>query len=362
MSKTKDLVCEEALEAVLPLRRAGVGVTMGGGKTLIGLRHMDANYTDNARFLVVGPKNEVYNTWSEEADKHGLSYLKEHFDFSTYLSLTKQDLSNYDVIYLDECHSLKYSHEACLNAYAGKILGLSGTPPKYEHSEKGKMVAKFCPIVYRYITDEAVEDKILNDYEIIVHLLDMGTVKNVMMKTKDGRTWFSSEREIYNYWTNKIDEAVTGKMIQMARIMRMKAMQDFKSKEDYTRILMGQIVEKLIIFANTQEQADRICKHSFHSGNPMSDTNLIGFKGGSIMKLSCVHQLSEGVNIPNLKEEIIMHAYSNERKSAQRIGRGLRLDPDDKARIHVLCYRNSIDETWVKNALSGFDQSKITWK
>lgn len=361
MSKTKDLVCKEALGATLPLRRAGVGVTMGGGKTLIGLRHMDANYTDYAKFLVVGPKNEVHNTWKEEAVKHALPHLLEHFDFSTYLSLAKQDLSNYDVIYLDECHSLKNSHEACLNAYTGKILGLTGTPPKYERSEKGRLVAKFCPIVYKYITDEAIEDGILNDYQIIVHKIPLNSIRNIPMH-KNGATWFTSERDSYNFWTNKIDIATTGKAIQMARIMRMRAMMDFKSKEVYAKSLAARISEKVLIFANTQEQADRICTHSFHSENPNSQANLDDFKSGKIMKLSCVHQLSEGVNIPNLKEEIIMHAYSNERKSAQRIGRGLRLDPDDKATIHILCYEGTVDEIWVRNALAGFDQNKITWK
>jgi superfamily II DNA or RNA helicase len=72
--------------------------------------------------------------------------------------------------------------------------------------------------------------------------------------------------------------------------------------------------------------------------------------------------LSEGVNIPNLRQGIIMHAYGNERKSAQRIGRLLRLNPDDTAVVHILCYRNTMDEQWVKQALEGFDQTKITYK
>jgi superfamily II DNA or RNA helicase len=75
-----------------------------------------------------------------------------------------------------------------------------------------------------------------------------------------------------------------------------------------------------------------------------------------------VLQLNEGINIPNLKEGIILHSYSNERKSNQRIGRLLRLNPDDKSIIHILCYSNTIDETWVKEALSDLDQNKITWK
>ena len=116
------------------------------------------------------------------------------------------------------------------------------------------------------------------------------------------------------------------------------------------------------MFANTQDQADRLCEYSYHSNNLDSEDNLRLFKEGKIDKLSCVLQLSEGVNIPNLKQGIIMHAYGNERKSAQRIGRLLRLNPDEKAVVHILCYINTIDEKWVKSALEGLDNSKIEWK
>jgi superfamily II DNA or RNA helicase len=73
-------------------------------------------------------------------------------------------------------------------------------------------------------------------------------------------------------------------------------------------------------------------------------------------------QLNEGVNIPGLKQGIIMHAYGNERKASQRIGRLLRLNPDDKAIVHILCYVNTVDEKWVKDALEDFNQSKIVWR
>jgi superfamily II DNA or RNA helicase len=142
----------------------------------------------------------------------------------------------------------------------------------------------------------------------------------------------------------------------------MKAMMEYPSKEAYTKKLMESIQTKCIVFANTQDQADRLCDYSYHSNNPQSDTNLDLFKTGMIKKLSTVLQLSEGVNIPDLKQGIIMHAYGNERKASQRIGRLLRLNPDDKSIIHILCYMNTADEKWVKDALEGFDQSKITWK
>jgi superfamily II DNA or RNA helicase len=77
--------------------------------------------------------------------------------------------------------------------------------------------------------------------------------------------------------------------------------------------------------------------------------------------LSCVMQLNEGVNIPNLRAGIIMHAYGNERKANQRIGRLLRLNPDDTAYIHILCYSGTVDERWVAEALRDLDPRKIKY-
>ena len=115
------------------------------------------------------------------------------------------------------------------------------------------------------------------------------------------------------------------------------------------------------MFANTHEQADKMCSHSYHSSNPKSEENLQLFSDGRIDKLSCVLQLSEGVSIPNLKQGIIMHAYGNERKSAQRIGRLLRLNPAETSICHILCYKGTKDEKWVKSALHDFDQNKIEY-
>jgi superfamily II DNA or RNA helicase len=105
-----------------------------------------------------------------------------------------------------------------------------------------------------------------------------------------------------------------------------------------------------------------MCTYSYHSNNQDSEENLLDFKKGKIDKLSCVLQLNEGVNIPGLKQGIIMHAYGNERKASQRIGRLLRLNPDDKAIVHILCYVGTVDEKWVKDALEDFNQSKIVWR
>ncbi len=143
--------------------------------------------------------------------------------------------------------------------------------------------------------------------------------------------------------------------------MRMKAMMDYPTKENYAKGIIKNIGSKCIVFANTQAQADRMCQHSYHSKNTASEDNLQLFSDGRIDKLSCVLQLSEGVTIPNLRQGIIMHAYGNERKSAQRIGRLLRLNPTETATCHILCYKNTQDVKWVNSALSSFDETKVKY-
>jgi superfamily II DNA or RNA helicase len=147
----------------------------------------------------------------------------------------------------------------------------------------------------------------------------------------------------------------------MMSILRMKALMGFPSKEKYVKKLMDMMMHKTIIFANTQEQADKFGIPSYHSNNPDSEENLEAFKRDDFDQMASVLQLNEGVNIPNLRCGIIMHSYGNEKKSAQRIGRLLRLMPDDLATIHVLCYVGTVDEAWVKQALEDYDQTKVKW-
>lgn len=356
---TKDDIQLEALAATDGRQRCSVVLGTGVGKTLVGLNHMDRNTTPLMKCLVVAPKRSIFTSWKDDAEKFDKQYLIGRMVFTTYLSLNKHNPADYDVLYLDESHSLLDSHRSFLENYKGKILGLTGTPPKHKNSEKGRLCQEFCPTIFTFKADDAIENGILNDYKIIVHEIDLGTATNYQVTMKN-KSFLTSEQQNYTYWSRRI-EAGSGNM-HMLRVMRMKAMMEYPSKERYAKILFSSINSKCILFANTQDQADRLCDHSYHSNNSRSEDNLEKFKTGKILKLSTVLQLNEGVNISNLRQGIIMHAYGNERKAAQRIGRLLRLNPDDKAVVHILCYIGTIDEKWVKEALEGFDQTKIMWK
>jgi len=359
MTKREE-VQHEALTVAINNKRCGLGISMGVGKTLIGLKYIE-NFQGGdkkARVLIVAPKLSIFDSWKDDANKFNIDI--SNAEFTTYLSLNKFNCSDFDIVVLDECHSLLESHLPFLGCFTGRILGLTGTPPRYPNTEKGRMVSQFCPIMYKYITDDAIEDNILNDYRIIVHKMPLSSKNTIPVKLKD-KEFMTSEVRNYNYWTQRLMDANTKKQEQIASIMRMKALMGFQTKEGYTKKLLENIEEKCIVFCNTQDQADRMCKYSVHSKNEDADQNLQNFKEGTIEKLSCVLQLNEGINIPNLRAGIIMHAYGNERKSSQRIGRLLRLNPKDKATIHILCYKDTVDERWVNEALKDLDQSKIKY-
>ncbi len=359
MSK-RSQIQQDALNVAISHKRCGLGISMGVGKTLIGLQyiqHLQNESKDKLRVLVVAPKLSIFQSWKDDAEKFNIDV--SGVQFTTYLSLNKQP-NDYDVLVLDECHSLLESHLGFLGHFQGRILGLTGTPPRHKQSEKGKMVDQFCPIRFKYITDDAVEDDILNDYRIIVHKLRLSNSNSLKVELKN-KQFYTSEVKNYAYWSGRVHDANSAKERQITSVLRMRALQDYTTKEKFAKELLEQIEDKCIVFANTQLQAERICIHSVHSNNPDAEENLERFKRGEINKLSCVSQLNEGVNIPELRAGIIMHSYGNERKANQRIGRLLRLNPNDTAIVHILCYKNTIDEEWVGKALQDLDPRKIKY-
>jgi superfamily II DNA or RNA helicase len=371
----KQALQEHVLAAIKNPRLAGAAVAMGVGKTLIGLRDMDRLLSGDQlsgpvtkSFLVAAPTQAILDFWPQEAQKFGLAHLLDHIDFTTYRSLSKLLSSgHYHKLYLDECHVLKDSHEPGLKAHAARkksILGLTGTPPVQANSEKGRLVATYCPILVDYTTDEAVLAGLLNDYRLVVHRLPLSAERDYQIIFKSGSQFTTSERENYQYWNARLANATQGKLpIETLRILRMQALMNYPSKGRYMAHLASQFSEKVLLFTCNQQQAEEQADHTYHSKNKHSQANLDKFNAGDIQRLACVAQLSEGINIPNLRVGIIWHAFGNERKAAQRIGRLLRLNPDETATVHLFMYQDTqdtIDEPWVAQAPAAFDPTEIS--
>ena len=369
----KQVLQDHVLSVIKGHRLAGVAVAMGVGKTLIGLRDMARVLVENqpleattTPFLVAAPTQAILDSWPQEARKFGLAHLLDLIVFTTYRSLSKTlSQGRYHKLYLDECHALKDSHEPSLKAHMARkksILGLTGTPPAQPGSEKGRLVATYCPILIDYTTDEAVLAGLLNDYRLVVHRLPLSSVRDYVVAFQSGSQFTTSERESYQYWSTRLANADQDKLpVETLRLLRMQALMHYPTKGRYMSHLASQFTEKVLLFTCNQQQAEQQAPHTYHSKNKDSQANLARFNTGEIQRLACVAQLSEGINIPNLRIGIIWHAYGNERKAAQRIGRLLRLNPEETATVHLLMYQDTVDEQWVTNALAAFDPAKISY-
>jgi len=357
----QDKLQDDALTAVGNDSRVGIDVVTGGGKTLLGLKHMASQYTESSMFLVVAPKKSIFDDWKAEAIEHGYEFLLSRITFTTYRSLASQEF-NEDWAYLDECHSLKYSHQDWLDMHllhGGKILGLSGTFPT--RGEKGNMCEKYCRKVFTVNLDEAIGSGMLNNYRIYVHMLEMSDKRNFKQTSSTGKEWWTSELKDYNFWTNLLEEEEDWQVKNRLRITRMKKVQAYPTKTEYVKHLLKKIDCKTLIFATSKTQAEELSAHHVHSGHSDKENRhtLDLFNKGLIYRVAAIDQIAEGKNIKGLEMGIIMHAYANDTKTRQKIGRFLRLSPEQTATIHILCYENSIDLQWVQGALKKFDPTKI---
>jgi superfamily II DNA or RNA helicase len=119
----KEQIHKEVLELLKGVDRAGIGLTMGMGKTYLGLKHMLKNLKPNCKFLVAAPTNVILESWKSEAEKFNLVDVLQYVDFTTYSSLSKQDF-DYDIVYLDEYQHVTESHNEWLSKHCGKIIAL----------------------------------------------------------------------------------------------------------------------------------------------------------------------------------------------------------------------------------------------
>jgi hypothetical protein len=211
----------------------------------------------------LAPTKAILGSWPQEAQKFGLAHLLDYIDFTTYSSLGKALAADtYQKLYLDECHALKDSHEPGLKAHVARkrsILGLTGTPPAQANSEKGRLVATYCPLVVDYTTDEAVLAGLLNDYHLVVHQLPLRTVRDYVLTTKSGSQFTTSERENYAYWSKRLAGAAQDPLpVETLRILRMQALMNYPGKGYYMRYLASQQVEKVLLFTCTSGCSGRI--------------------------------------------------------------------------------------------------------
>ena len=341
----REQVQKEASETLLKFDCGTANVAMRLGKTVLGLK-IASNFN---KVLVSYPIDGIKKGWISDAEE--FEFDISNITFTTHLSLTKHDLSQFDCIILDELHDISINNwnYIALSTYK-RLYGLTATPPN--RGEKKSYMNMYCPVRYTKTMDETtgITNK---DYEIIVHLVKPSEKRDIPLKS--GKFW--SEKAQIDFYTAKYQSTKQFSMM----LMLIRAIQNSKTKFEYLKKL-AKSLDRGLIFVETIEQCNNLPYPSVHSKNSESEYNLEQFKQGNIPILSSIGQLKAGITFKNLNTCIILHCYSSNNKAIQKIGRALNYVEGEKATIHAICLDDTIDVEWCKKGLSQLDQNKITWK
>ena len=341
----REKIQKEAYDTSLLYKKGTFSISMRLGKTFIGLNIS----TRFKNVLVLYPNNSIKNSWVSDAEKFDIDI--NHITFSTFMSLNKCDLDKYDCIIIDELQDFSINnYDYLLNFHIKHLYALTGTPPL--KGDKKYLMDRLCPIIFTVKLDETT-GKTNKDYKITVHLIEPSKIKNKPLKS--GAKW--SEFDQINFWEKQY---LKNKDFQtMLNLMR--CISNSETKFNYMMNLQ-KTLGKTLIFVETKKQCELSKLHSYYSDNKKSEENLDSFLDNKIDKLITINQLRAGITFKDLNTCIILHSYSSDSKSTQKIGRALNYVEDEIADVHILCLKGSRDESWVQNSLINFDKNKIEWK
>lgn len=253
----------------------------------------------------------------------------------------------FDVIIADECHRGYTSKETAiwrgvLEHFDAIKIGLTATPAAHT-------LSLFKDVVYRYTTEQAIQDGYLVDYEAVKIKSDV-RMKGVFLKEGDpvGIIDTTTGEEIYDeledereFSSEEIEEKIT------APESNRKIIKEIASYAYEHEKKTGRFPKTLIFAVNDlphishADQIVRICREEFQqgddfvqkiTGSPSVDRPLQKireFRNRPNPKVVVtVDMLSTGVDIPSIEFIVFMRPVKSRILWVQMLGRGTRLCPE----------------------------------
>jgi type I restriction enzyme R subunit len=253
----------------------------------------------------------------------------------------------FDVIIADECHRGYTAQETSvwreiLEHFDAVKIGLTATPAPHS-------LSLFKDVVYRYTTDQAIQDGYLVDYEAIRIKSDV-RLNGVFLKEGDhvGVIDIETGKEIYDqledereFPTEDVERKITAPESNR-KIIKEIAKYSYKHEEETGRF------PKTLIFAvndlphtSHADQIVQICKEEFGRGDDFVQKitgslnvdrplqRIREFRNRPKPKIAVtVDMLSTGVDIPSLEFIVFLRPVKSRILWVQMLGRGTRLCPE----------------------------------
>jgi len=282
-------------------------------------------------------------------------------------SLLKKSDPATTLIIQDEVHGFGAKGMLALKGLHQKFkytLGLSATPSRgYDEIGTNFILEEIGPIIYEYALEDAIRDKILCPFNYFPIKTELSSEDK--RKQQKVRGAYELSQTSTAPWP---EERL---FMELAQIKNMAENKPY----DFGKFLDKNpgLLSNSIIFCAQWSQADLICeeviKHttSFKRFNEQPSKEeqaaVLGELGTSLDTIITCHSLSEGIDIKSLQNIFLIASYSSQLETIQRIGRCIRIDPNNKSKvanvIDLIVYRNldsgdiiEADEermSWIKN-------------
>lgn len=194
---------------------------------------------------------------------------------------------------------------------------------------KIELLEKIAPLVYKKVAKEAEQQGALNkaNYFFVSYKLDNYENKRYLSFNNRYATLLANDGAKRNAWR-----------LELLNRDRNIFLNNLDSAVTLTKDLIENVLKnpdaKVLVFAGSIEQAERISKYTYHS---KSDKDyLTDFNNGKIRVVIVVGKIDRGVNLIGVNNVIFTAPTRSYTKTSQRTGRARRLHKDDFSNVFFL--------------------------
>lgn len=353
----------------------------GFGKTFTAIKCIQTiiNKYPHMRVLIIVPTDNLKEQWLGHIDYNNLSF---NTDVQIVNTVIKHNWKT-DILIIDEAH--RYASETfkeIFNKVDYKyILGLTATFERLDG--KHEIIEKYCPVIDRVSTEEALLNGWLSnykEYQVVINVDDIDVYKEYNRE-------FTEHFEFFNYDFNLAMSCVGPKgFINRAALRDKICNQDstkdrkqvFQSITYHATAFMRAIQKrkafinnhpkkielarkiikmrpnaKIITFSNNVKMAESIGIGTVYTGKDSKKKGRITleeFNNCDVGVINSCAKLNEGADIKGLSVAIILGLDSSETKSIQRRGRTIRKEGNKIAEIFNIVIDQTIETKWFTNS------------
>ena len=356
----REKIQQEATQKILKNKFSGIiNVAPRVGKSKIVCDAIKNN--PNTSFLITVPYNSIIESWKNEFVKWNINTDEIKIEIINQRSLSKVNLTSYDIIISDEIHTLSQAQITILQECNSSILGISGSISKETEITLKKEL--HLTTIFKYTIEEAVRDNIVSNYEVYLIPVTLDNKHKYIEAGSKNAKFMTTEYLNYQYLTeqfNKFKRAAWNNPNMNPVKMQYASKRANLIYNSRTKIeAVSKIIAKFdrcLIFTARTEIADQLGS-GYHSKS--SPEVLDAFMNSEINKLAVCEMTNMGITFPNLKVGIFHQMKSSEESAIQKVMRMCNLEEDTIAQIFITYYANTVDEEWTKKALEGLDPDKI---